>query len=360
MPMLRLAPAAFGALVLLACTGSPPAPGAPLAPAAQMSSPAASAELNPRLLRRFKPLRPVLASEAASPARIALGRMLYFDPRLSDSQTVSCNTCHLLNHYGVTGDATSKGVHGKRGTRNAPSTYNAAGQFRQFWDGRAPNVEEQAKGPIVNPSEMGLNPVRAVSMLESIPGYLPAFEAAFPGESKPITWDNLATALGAFERGLVTPSRWDRYLNGDKAALTDLEKEGGRLFTNLDCLVCHTGELVGGATYEKLGRFDPWPNQTDRGREGLTGDTNDAMRFKVPSLRNVAKTGPYFHDGSARTLDEAVRMMATYQLGKDLDDREAAALVAFLGALTGELPVDYIAVPVLPPNGPGTPAPMAD
>jgi cytochrome c peroxidase len=346
------------ALALAACSGPAAAPPATApAQAAAIAAPAAaSAELNPRLLRRFKPLRTLLSAEAApSAAMIDLGRMLYYEPRLSASQQVSCNSCHPLDHYGATGDVTSVGVHGQRGSRNAPTTYNAAGHFVQFWDGRAPNVEEQAKGPIMNPVEMGMDAAKTVAVLETIPGYVTAFKAAFPADAKAISWDHVAVAIGAFERGLVTPSRWDRYLLGDKTALTELEKEGGRVFTNLDCLVCHTGELVGGSTYEKVGRAAPWPNQADRGRQGITRQDSDGMTFKVPSLRNVAMTGPYFHDGSAKTLDEAVRMMATYQLGEDLTDAEAGALVAFLGALTGELPSAYIAMPELPPSGPRTP-----
>ncbi len=300
-------------------------------------------------MRRFKPLRAVL-SAAALPAEpmISLGRMLYFETRLSQSNAVSCNTCHPLANYGATQERTSIGIHGKKGSRNAPTTYNAAGHFAQFWDGRSPNVEDQAKAPLVNPVEMGMAGPRVVSVLQGIPGYVAAFKAAYPEDPRPITFDHVGQALGAFERGLVTPSRWDRYLVGDTTALTEKEKEGLRLFTNLDCLVCHTGELVGGSTFEKVGRMKAWPNQEDRGREGITRQQVDGMTFKVPSLRNVAKTAPYFHDGAVATLDEAVRMMATYQLGEDLTDAEAEALVAFLGALTGELPLAYIAPPALP------------
>lgn len=347
--------------LLAACAGEPAPAIPPAAPVAQPvaaapAAPLASTELNPRLLRRFKPLRAVLSDETpSSTATIDLGRMLYYDPRLSESQKVSCNSCHPLNGYGATPEATSLGVHGKRGTRNAPSTYNAAGHFSQFWDGRSPTIEDQVEGPILNPLEMGMSSAKTLALLETIPGYVKAFKAAFPTQANPVTWTNLSKAVGAFERGLVTPSRWDRYLLGDKTALTEVEKEGGRLFTNLDCLVCHTGELVGGSTYEKVGRAAPWPNQTDRGRQGITHQPSDGMTFKVPSLRNVAKTAPYFHDGSAKTLDEAVRMMATYQLGEELTPAEVTSLVAFLGALTGELPTEYIAQPELPPNGPRTP-----
>jgi cytochrome c peroxidase len=347
-----------GLILTAGCSATPSTSAPAAAPGPVGVTPAVAAvsiELNPRLMRRFKPLRPVLSEgEVASKAMVDLGRMLYFETRLSQSNAVSCNTCHPLASYGATSDATSTGVHGKKGSRNAPTTYNAAGHFAQFWDGRSPTVEEQAKDPIVNPVEMGMPGPKVVAVLEAIPGYVTAFKAAFPGGARPVTFDHVGQALGAFERGLVTPSRWDRYLLGDKAALTDLEKEGGRLFTNLDCLVCHTGELVGGSTFEKLGRMKAWPNQTDRGRQGVTRQDVDGMSFKVPSLRNVAMTAPYFHDGSARTLDEAVRLMATHQLDEELSEPEVTALVAFLGSLTGDLPLEYIAPPTLPADGKGS------
>jgi cytochrome c peroxidase len=249
----------------------------------------------------------------------------------------------------VTHDAVSLGIHNQQGSRNAPTTYHAAGHLSQFWDGRAPNVEEQAKGPILNPREMGMtNGKQVETVLTAIPGYVDAFAKAFPDAKQPLSYDNVGKAIGAFERGLFTPSRWDDYLKGDPSALTAREKEGLRLFTNLGCMVCHTGEYVGGSMYEKLGVVEPWPNQNDKGRGSITSSDGDAMTFKVPSLRNVAMTAPYFHDGSAKTLSDAVRMMARHQLGEELEDDEAEALVAWLSALTGPLPKDYIAAPKLP------------
>jgi len=193
-----------------------------------------------------------------------------------------------------------------------------------------------------------------VAALRSIPGYVDQFARAFPGEARPVSFDNVGIAIGAFERGLVTPSRWDRYLQGDVAALSSAEKDGAKLFANLGCVVCHTGAYLGGAMFEKLGARVPWPNQADAGRELVTGSEADRMMFKVPSLRNVAKTAPYFHDGSAATLEIAVRLMAHHQLDEDPPDEEIEAIVTWLGSLTGDIPAAYIAMPVLPPS-PGAP-----
>jgi len=303
-------------------------------------------EISPRVLRRFAALE--RDASPRSTALIDLGRLLYYDPRLSRTKLISCNSCHLLDRYGATNTAVSTGVDGRRGKRNAPSTYHAAGQFVQFWDGRELTIEAQARGPIENPLEMGMAPGQAVAILTEIDGYRVAFAAAFPGEASPITVDHIGRAIGAFERGLITPSRWDRYIAGDTSALTPVEKEGAKVFANLGCLVCHTGPYIGGSMFEKVGTRAPWPTQGDRGRRDVTGNPADDMMFKVPSLRNVAETAPYFHDGSAATLEQAVRMMARHQLGIDLADDEVREVIAWLGSLTGEIPKDYIAKPVLP------------
>ncbi|HEX3766716.1 MAG TPA: cytochrome c peroxidase [Kofleriaceae bacterium] len=364
---------AFSLFSVLAACGSssnPPAPApsptAAPAPAAAAPAPAPGVaarsadtatrsevgEVNPRLLRRFKPLRPVFASAdepAPSEAQVDLGRMLFFDKRLSRDRDLSCNSCHALDHYGVDNESTSSGAKGARGHRNSPSVYNAAGQVACFWDGRAGNVEEQAKGPILNPGEMAMPDAKAVvAVLQGIPGYVAAFRTAFPGDASPVSYDNLGRAIGAFERKLVTPSRWDRYLAGDHAALTAPEVAGLKLFTDIGCMTCHTGELVGGSMFQTVGVVEAWPNQADQGRYDVTKVASDHMMFKVPSLRNVAKTAPYFHDGSARTLDEAVTMMARHQLGEELSKSDVAAIVTWLGSLTGELPAKYIAPPHLP------------
>ena len=315
---------------------------------------------NPRLLRRFKPISgPVAADDNPStPEKIALGRTLYYDARLSRNHDVSCNSCHALDRYGVDGEKTSKGHGGQRGNRNSPTVFHAAGFFSQFWDGRAENVEEQAKGPITNPIEMALaSPEDAVAVVKSIPAYVSMFKAAFPNDPKPVSFDNLAKAIGCFERGLITPSRWDKFLEGDKSALTAQEVEGLKIFTNVGCMVCHTGEYLGGSMFEKAGVVEAWPNQADKGRHQVTKHKADEMMFKVPTLRNVEKTAPYFHDGSVATLPEAVRIMGRHQLGLELTDAEVDAIVAWLATLTGELPMDYIARPTLPSSTPKTPKP---
>jgi cytochrome c peroxidase len=328
----------------LRCRPSPTDPGAQIceaAPQAEAQSAPTFEDLNPRLLRRFKPLRASFVKDGPAPSAelVELGRMLYYEPRISQNGSVSCNSCHSLASYGTTAEALTVGVDGKRADRNAPSTYNAAAQFALFWDGRSPNVEAQAVHPLLNPREMGMSPDAVVQALSSSRGYAERFHAAFPKTAHPITLDNVGAAIGAFERTLSTPSRWDRYLTGDRGALTDKEKEGLRVFTSVGCMVCHTGELVGGSMYEKLGAAEPWPaGGTDHGRSAITGNPADEMVFKVPSLRNVDHTGPYFHDGSVKTLPEAVRMMATYQLGERLSDAEVDAVVAWLGSLTGPLP----------------------
>jgi cytochrome c peroxidase len=243
----------------------------------------------------------------------------------------------------------SVGAKSARGRRNSPTVFHAAGHFTAFWDGRAASVEEQAKGPILNPAEMAMpDAASVVARLEKLPGYVTAFRAAFPDDATPLSYDNLGRAIGAFERNLVTPSRWDKYLAGNKPALTSQEIAGFKLFTDLGCMTCHTGELVGGSMFQKVGIANPWPNQSDVGRAEVTNLASDRMLFKVPSLRDVTKTAPYFHDGSASTLDEAVRMMARHQIGEELTGDDVASITAWLGALTGELPAAYIQAPKLP------------
>jgi len=317
---------------------------------AQVTDEPAKKEFNPRLLRRFKPLRKVLA-EGAPPSseQVALGRALYFDKRLSKNGSQSCNSCHALASYGVDGEATSPGAEGARGGRNSPTVYNAAGSFVQFWDGRAPDVEAQALGPILNPIEMGMTSAEQVEgVLAKISGYPEAFKAAFPQDKRPLSYENVGRAIGAFERGLTTPARWDQYLEGDKSALTAAEVEGLRVFTNVGCMVCHTGEMLGGSMYEKVGAVEPWPNQKDHGRFAVSKLAGDKMMFKVPTLRNIEKTAPYFHDGSAPTLEAAVTMMGRHQLGLELEKSEIDSIVTWLKSLTGTLPSAYIEEPVLP------------
>jgi cytochrome c peroxidase len=308
----------------------------------------------------FKALPPVMDSAAnpISDAKVALGRMLYFDARLSRGQDVSCNSCHVLSHYGVDNQPVSDGYKGQKGTRNSPTVYNAAGHFVQFWDGRATNVEEQAKGPILNPVEMAMPDEKRVrAVIDSMPEYVEAFQKAFPGEKHPVTFDNLAKAIGAFERNLVTVSRWDKFLGGDQAALSDAEKAGLNKFLDVGCQTCHNGVYVGGSMFQKLGLAKPWDNVKDPGRFSVTKQETDRMVFKVPTLRNIEKTAPYYHDGSISTLDEAVRQMADHQLARTLSKEETDSIVAFLKALTGELPAEYIKEPALPKSTDKTPQP---
>jgi cytochrome c peroxidase len=304
--------------------------------------------VNPRLLRRFKVVANQVAPPQTTAAQVDLGRLLWFDSRLSKGGDISCDSCHTLASYGIDGRKTSLGFGGQRGRRNAPTVYNAAEHFVMFWDGRARDVEEQATGPILNAAEMAMTEAAVLSVLHGIPGYVDRFAQAFPGEGDPITMKNIGRAIGAFERGLVTRSRWDDYLAGNEAALTPEEVEGLRVFLNVGCMGCHTGPQVGASMYQTAGFVEPWPNQSDLGRFEITRNPTDRMVFKVPSLKNIAKTGPYFHDGSASTLPEAVRIMGRHQLGVELSESEVGSIVAFLGALTGDIPGPYIAEPELP------------
>jgi cytochrome c peroxidase len=258
--------------------------------------------------------------------------MLYFDARLSRDHDLSCNSCHPLDRGGTDHASVSIGTDGQRGKRNAPTVFNSANQIAQFWDGRAPDLEHQAMGPMLDPAEMAMsNPAAVAATLRAVPGYVTAFGRAFPGE--PIDLPHATRAIATFERTLVTPSRWDRFLEGDRNALTRTEQVGLKLFADLGCVQCHTGELVGGAMFQKAGFINPWPNQIDQGRYEVTHVEADRMVFKVPSLRNVASTAPYFHDGSAATLRTAIVMMGRYQLGIELTPPEITAIEAWLDAL---------------------------
>jgi len=318
--------------------------------------------VDPAQLQMFTPLPNVVESEKnpITEAKVNLGRMLYYEPRLSKNQDISCNTCHDLANYGVDGQQVSDGHKGQKGTRNAPTVYNAAGHFVQFWDGRAPDVEEQAKGPVMNPVEMAMSSDKAVvAVLKSMPEYVDAFRKAFPGDKDPVTFENTAHAIGAFERRLMTPSRWDKFLSGDQGVLSNAEKTGFNKFMNAGCQACHAGSYLGGEVYQKLGAVKPYPDTSDAGRQAVTKQEGDRLVFKVPSLRNVAKTAPYFHTGKVATLEEAVKEMGAYQLGKQLKDDEVASIVTFLKTLTGEIPAEYIKPPELPKSTAKTPKPSS-
>lgn len=283
-----------------------------------------------------------------SDALITLGRVLYYEPRLSVNQTQSCNTCHPLDRYGMDALPLSIGHDGAPVTRNAPTVYNAALHIAQFWDGRSPTVEEQAKGPILASGEMGMLDAAAVeTALRAIPGYAPLFAAAFPADPNPITFDHVAQAIGAFERRLMTPSRFDRFLAGEYGQFTEQEQRGFATFVDLGCPNCHVGVTVGGLQFKKLGEKEPYPVDDD-GRFTLTNLEVDRHVFKVPSLRNVARTAPYLHNGSISTLEEMVPLMARYQLGKQVTPEQITDIVAFLNTLTGDIPRAYITPPPLP------------
>lgn len=351
---------AFVVLVAMAGCQTQTAP-TPAAPPTEAAPPApAGVEIDPALLGAFAALPAVIesADNPITDEKVTLGRTLYFDKRFSKNHDLSCNSCHLLTQYGVDNKATSPGHKGQLGERNSPTVYNAAGEFVQFWDGRAPTVEEQAKGPVLNPVEMALADDKAVlAVINSIPEYIEMFKKAFPADAEPVTYDNFGRAIGAFERKLVTPSKWDKFVAGDMAALNDAEKAGFKKFVEVGCTACHTGALLGGHMFQKLGLVKPWPDDKDPGRAKVTQNDADKMFFKVPMLRNIEKTGPYYHNGSVATLEEAVKLMGEHQLGKTLSDADIASIVTFLKTLTGELPAALIAEPPMPPSTDKTPKP---
>jgi len=303
-----------------------------------------STDISPAALRsRFSPLEVPTIQTSQNP-RVNLGRELFYDKRLSTGENTSCNSCHLLNAYGVDGHSYSTGHAGKLGGRNAPTVYNAGLNLAQFWDGRAKDLVEQAKGPILNPVEMGMpSSAEVITRIKSIPSYAPAFRQAFPDSPDSITFDHFAEAVATFEQGLLTPSRWDRYLEGDTSAFNEQEKQGLKLFLKTGCASCHAGRGLGGNSYQKLGYPKSWPNQHDLGRYQVTSLDRDRMVFKVPTLRNIEKTGPYFHDGQVASLNEAIDLMAQYQCGKKLSADEINRIATFLKTLTGPLPEKYIA-----------------
>jgi cytochrome c peroxidase len=318
----------------------------------------AQADLTEAFLPMFKPLPTEVASpdNDLSEARINLGRQLYFENRISKGEKLSCNSCHKLDAFGQDNLPFSPGHEGKLGGRSSPTTYNAALHIAQFWDGREPTVEAQAKGPVLNPVEMGMPSADfVVKVLKSMPGYVEAFKAAFPGEADPITYNNFGKAVGAFERKLLTPSNWDAFLKGNKDALTAEEKKGFATFAKTGCVTCHNGAGVGGHMFQKLGLVKEWPGLKDNGRSDVTKNEGEKHFFKVPSLRNITETGPYLHDGSVKSLDEMVKMMAEYQLGKKLTDEETASIITFLKALKGTPDAEYIKAPKLPESTPETP-----
>jgi cytochrome c peroxidase len=295
------------------------------------------------------------AQHPIAPERVELGKALFFDPRWSVDRNVSCATCHNPSLYGTDALSKSIGVKGKQHPRNAPTVLNMAGHVSAHWRGDRKDVEDQAIGAAIGPLSTGHSEhVAWIAQLAAIDGYLVMFQRAFPGEAKPITPANLGLAIGAYERTLVTPAPFDAYLDGDISALTPQARAGLRAFINMGCAACHDGAGIGGGLYRKFGLHgDYWSvtgsKEIDKGRFDVTKSEADLYVFKVPSLRNVAMTAPYFHDGSVATLPDAVKIMARLQLAASLGAAEIADIVAFLASLTGKPPDGFATVPVLPP-----------
>jgi cytochrome c peroxidase len=328
-------------------------------------APAGAQELRDLAREYFEPVPstiPALNDNPVTPEKVELGKALFFDPRMSASGVFSCNSCHNLATGGDDNMPTSIGHGWQKGPRNSPTVLNAIFNEAQFWDGRAPDLAAQAKGPVQAGVEMANTPENVIATLNSMPQYVEWFKAAFPDEADPVTFDNFAKAIEAFEATLITPSPFDAFLNGDEAALDDQQKLGLQLFVDAGCAACHGGVNVGGNGYYPFGLVerpgaDVLP-EGDRGRFQVTETVSDEYVFRAAPLRNIAVTAPYFHSGVVWDLRTAVDIMATSQLGADLDDAEIDAITAFLGSLTGEVP--EIVYPILPPETATTPHPTGE
>lgn len=303
-----------------------------------------------------EPIQPIKPVKNIDLGRAELGKKLYFDPRLSKSGFISCNSCHNLSMGGTDNLRTSIGHHWQQGPINAPTVLNSSLNLAQFWDGRAADLKAQAGGPIANPGEMAFSHTLAISVLESIPEYVMEFKQVFGTEK--IDIDEVTSAIAEFEKTLVTPNApFDQWLLGDKDALSEQELAGYRLFKESGCVTCHNGEAVGGNSFQKMGVVEPYRAQSPaEGLSAVTGEDADRFKFKVPTLRNVEMTYPYFHDGGAKTLTEAVDVMGRLQLGKRFSTDENAKIVAFLKTLTGDQPAFQL--PALPPSTDKTPKPQ--
>jgi len=293
------------------------------------------------------------ADNPITPQKVELGRLLFFERRLSVNNMISCATCHAIEYYYATPAPKDMGALALQ-RRNSPTVFNTAGQFVQNWIGNRKDVEDQALQALTAPATLG-NPSRehVEEKLRKIPQYVELFRKAFPEDKEPITAENIAKAIGAFERTLVTPSRFDEFLKGNTKALTPEEKRGLKTFIEVGCATCHNGALVGGTMYKKFGIYEPYWNYTksesiDEGRFAVTKNEEDKYVFRVPPLRNVAMTAPYFHDGSVASLEEAVWIMGKLQLGKDLTKEQVRDIVAFLKSLTGKMPENARTPPILP------------
>lgn len=303
-----------------------------------------------------EPIQPIQPAKQINLGMVELGKKLYFDPRLSKSGFISCNSCHNLSMGGTDNIPTSIGDHWQQGPINAPTVLNSSLNVAQFWDGRAADLKAQAGGPIANPGEMAFTHTLALGVLESIPAYVREFKTVFDKDK--IDIDQVTAAIAEFEKTLVTPnSRFDQYLLGKKDALTADEMAGYKLFKESGCVACHNGPAVGGSSFQKMGVVAPYKASSPaEGRSAVTGKDADRFNFKVPTLRNVEMTYPYFHDGAANTLTEAVDVMGRLQLGKKFTADENAKVVAFLKTLTGDQP--SFMMPVLPPSTDNTPRPQ--
>jgi len=344
--MKTLIPGAFLLIMMFSCK-----------PSGQNQASESAAKTDDSIMQIARKTFKILPSAADSknnpltPSKVKLGKLLYYDNRLSMTGKNSCNSCHNLATYGVDNKATSTGDAGQQGNRNSPTVFNAALHNMQFWDGRAKDVEEQAGMPILNPVEMAI-PHKGflINRLSAIQLYQDMFKQAFPNEKKPINYPNLQKAIGAFERTLLTPSRFDKYMAGDKSAITSEDKAGLRLFFESGCGNCHYGVGIGGETLQKFGIVTDYRTLTkskmnDEGRKKVTKNNGDKDVFKVPGLRNSAGTFPYFHDGSIANLDTVVKIMGKAQLNKDLTDIEVKRIVAFLNSLSGNINPDDKTIP---------------
>ncbi|MDO4998213.1 MAG: cytochrome c peroxidase [Neisseria sp.] len=331
------------------------------ASAASQAAPAAVSTEDQDLLKQaqglFKPLPDVKAHQKEmgfTDEQVQLGKQLYYEPRLSLANDISCNTCHGLTTKGVDGKPTSPGHKGALGARNSPTSLNSGVLGMQFWDGRAANVEEQAKGPMINPVEMAMPDHPAVEKkIQAIPGYAEQFAKFYADKGGKASIDNIVHAIGAFERTLLTPSRWDDFLKGDVNALNAQEKRGVRAFVGNGCIACHSGMNLGGDTFQKFGLIKPYwdfidDKKRDTGRHEVTKKEEDKYFFRTSPLRNVADTAPYFHNGSVADLGKAVAIMGETQLGKTLSQQDIDDIVAFLKATSGEVPANAMKVPELP------------
>ena len=337
-------------LAFFGCSSSEEAPTEDIVKTASTTEAPTQPTVNPKAEQLQKQASAILGalpdkmpgSENDTPEKIALGKKLYFEKALSINDSQSCNSCHDLNNgnMGVDHEPTSPGAKGERGGRNSPTSVNAGFHIAQFWDGRAPDLKAQAKGPILNPGEMAMPDENTVmAKLSGMPEYPKMFRAAFPEQNKVMTYDNLAEAIAAFERTLISKDRFDTFQKGDLTALNEQELRGLESFVTTGCISCHSGATVGGSSYQKVGVVKPYmaDDSEDIGRAAITGNDAEKFFFKVPSLRNVAKTGPYFHDGQVPTLEEAVSIMAEVQLGKELKKDEVQDIVAFLNTMNGEI-----------------------